>query len=74
MSLIGIDDKAKAHINSVCKMGQGASCCKYLVMGTKGFECMKTDPKNKKVIDDNWATTPHVAQGDNCEGFKGYAN
>lgn len=69
MSLIGIDDKAKAHIKKVCKMGQGASCCKYLVMGTKGFECMKTDPKNKKVIDDNWATTPHVAQGDNCPGF-----
>lgn len=58
----------KKHWETVCKIGQGADCCKYLVMG-KGFECMKEDPENKKVIDDNWAVTPHVAQGDNCEGY-----
>lgn len=69
MSVIGLDDKAKTYIDKVCKMGYGASCCKYLVMGTKGFECMKTDPKSKKVIDDDWAKTPHVAQSDNCKGF-----
>ena len=70
MSVIGLDDKANKHVKDVCKMGQGASCCKYLVMAPgKGWECMRTNPKNKKVIDDNWATTPHVAQGDNCDGF-----
>jgi hypothetical protein len=70
MSVIGLDDKANKHVNNVCKMGQGASCCKYLVMAPgKGWECMRTDPANKKVIDDNWAKTPHVAQGDNCNGF-----
>lgn len=69
MSVIGLDDKAKTYIDKVCKMGYGASCCKYLVMGTKGFECMKTDPKSKKIIDNDWAKTPHVAQGDNCDGF-----
>ncbi len=47
----------------------GSECCKYLVMGRKGFECMRTTPGNKKVIDDNWAKTPHVAQGDNCNGY-----
>jgi hypothetical protein len=31
---------------------------------------MRTNPANKKVIDDNWAVTPHVAQGDNCNGYK----
>lgn len=57
------------QIKKVCKIGQGADCCKYLVMG-KGFECMKFDPANKKVIDDNWKTTPHIAQGDNCDGLE----
>jgi hypothetical protein len=56
------------HIQNVCKIGQGDSCCRYLVVGSKGFECMKTSPDNKAVIDRAWASTPHVAQGDNCEG------
>lgn len=56
------------YIKTVCKIGQGAECCKYLVCGANGFECMKFDPENKKVIDINWAKTAHVSQGDNCEG------
>lgn len=57
------------HVKNVCKIGQGADCCKYLVAGGKGFECMKTELANKKAIDDNWFWFPHVAQGDNCEGM-----
>ena len=56
------------HIKEVCKIGRGAACCKYLVMGTEGFECMKANPANKAIIDKNWELTEHVAQGDNCEG------
>ena len=56
------------HIIDVCKIGQGNDCCKYLVCGAKGFECMKVDSSMKKIIDNTWATTHHVAQGDNCEG------
>lgn len=55
-------------IKEVCRIGQGANCCKYLVSGTKGFECMKTSFATKEIIDKNWETTAHVAQGDNCEG------
>jgi len=69
MSVIGIDKAANNHVNNICKMGQGADCCKYLVMG-KAWECMRVDLTNKKVIDDNWAVTPHVAQGDNCNGYR----
>ena len=69
MSVIGIDQDAKKHALDVCKMGKGSACCKYLVAGTKGLES-KVDPADKKVIDDNWAVTPHVAQGDNCKGYK----
>ena len=57
------------QIKNVCKIGQGEKCCKYLVMG-KNWECMKASKENKNVIDSNWATTPHVSQGDNCEGIK----
>ena len=57
------------NIENICKIGQGAACCKYLVVGGNGFECMKTDLDNKKVVDDNWAHHEHVAQGDNCDGL-----
>lgn len=56
------------HVKNVCKIGQESKCCKYLVAGSQGFECMKLNPANKNVIDTNWAQHPHVAQGDNCEG------
>lgn len=56
------------QVIDICKIGQGSNCCKYLVAGEKGFECMKINPANKKVIDDNWAHNKHVAQGDNCDG------
>lgn len=55
------------NIVTVCKIGQGADCCKYLVVGNKGFECMKTDPENKNLIDTNWGAQKS-AQGDNCDG------
>tara|TARA_R110000851_G_scaffold78000_5_gene172060 strand:+ start:1747 stop:1941 length:195 start_codon:yes stop_codon:yes gene_type:complete len=51
-----------------CRIGQGAKCCKYIVMSVNGFQCMKISPENKKVIDDAWAKDEHVSQGDNCEG------
>jgi hypothetical protein len=58
------------YINTVCKIGQGALCCKYLVAGTTGLECCKIDESNKAVIDKEWAVNSHnhTAQGDNCEG------
>ena len=55
---------------NVCGLGKGSDCCKYLVCGAKGFECMKEDPDNKRIIDDNWKQIEHVAQGDNCKGYK----
>lgn len=56
------------HIKTVCKIGQGDDCCRYLGLDRKGWTCMKFKPEMKKVVDDNWSSTPHVAQGDNCDG------
>lgn len=55
------------YVKTVCKFGQGASCCKYLVMGKDGFKCMKSSPVNKEHIDSVWNETK-ISQGDNCEG------
>lgn len=56
------------HIEVTCKIGQGAACCKYLVVGARGFECMKVNPASKLLIDFNWEVYKHTAQGDNCDG------
>lgn len=53
------------HIKDVCKIGQGSECCKYLLMGSKGFECGKIT--SKELIDRVWNSSK-TAQGDNCEG------
>ncbi len=57
-----------SHLMNICKLGQGAECCKYLGSGEEGFECMKADPARKATVDVAWAHTRHVAQGDNCPG------
>jgi hypothetical protein len=59
----------KEHWYNVCKIGQGADCCKYVVGGQKGLECAKENVADKRVIDENWAQTPHIAQSDNCVGY-----
>lgn len=60
----------KDHVKTVCKMGQGEKCCRYLGMGEHGFECLKKDELHKASIDLKWATESHVAQGDNCDGYE----
>lgn len=56
------------HVQQVCKPGHGEKCCKYLVMGIEGWECMKVTNTKKALIDKEWAKNHHTAQGDNCEG------
>ena len=50
-------------IKEVCKLGQGAECCRYLVCGVKGFECAKFT-ENKSLLDNRVYTM--TAKGDNC--------
>ena len=52
----------------VCKLGQGADCCKYLMAGEGGLECAKTPGQEPfKILLD--AKTDMVAKGDNCTGY-----
>ena len=57
------DEKLKA----VCKIGHGASCCRYLTCGAKGFECAKNTPIGK-LLDNRAKAGTMTAQGDNCDG------
>jgi hypothetical protein len=55
------------QVRNICKAGQGNACCRYLVIGPMGFECVKsTDLKD--YLDARVAMETMVARGDNCEG------
>ena len=55
-------------INNICKIGQGAACCKYLLLDSAGFHCAKEVVGLKALVDKNWNETK-TAQGDNCDGL-----
>ena len=59
----GISD----HVKNVCKIGQGNSCCRYLVISASGFECIKNTDM-KAYIDSRVAMETMVARADNCLG------
>lgn len=56
------------HVDSVCRMGQGADCCRYLTIGPEGLECAKLTPL-KATLDQRVATGSFTARGDNCDGI-----
>ena len=60
-------NKLNEHIKNVCKLGQFNDCCRYLVIGTQGFECVK-DTEMKDYLDSRVAMETMVARGDNCIG------
>lgn len=55
----------KAYATATCKFGQGEPCCKYLMIGPKGFECAKLNLPFRQLVD---ARTNMRAKGDNCAG------
>lgn len=55
------------HAKDVCKVGQGADCCRYIGMGPKGWSCLKHS-NMKPFLDGRVAAGTMNARGDNCEG------
>jgi len=55
------------HVKTVCKIGQGHDCCRYLVMGMQGFECAKHSAMASH-LDMRVAQESITARGNNCEG------
>lgn len=64
---MSIDDK---KLEEICKLGQGADCCRYLMVdgSGSGIGCAKNDPNYKSVIDERVKSGKFVARADNCEG------
>lgn len=56
------------RLHGVCKIGQGAECCRYLVGDGTGIHCAKLDPGLAHAIDLRVAANAYKAKGDNCEG------
>ena len=39
------------EVKSICKLGQGPECCAFLVVGAKGFECIRMSyPANSSIF------------------------
>jgi hypothetical protein len=55
------------YIEAVCRIGQGALCCRYLTMGADGWHCAKNTPL-RRLLDERVAAGAINARGDNCEG------
>ena len=55
------------HLREVCRIGQGASCCRYLMMGAQGWECAKGGSL-QVTLDERVAASSMTARGDNCAG------
>jgi len=60
--------KNNEYVMNTCKPGQMEKTCRYLMMGPKGWECGKTDPKTKLMFDQKVASMS--AKADNCPGVK----
>jgi len=58
----------KPHVKTICKIGQGHECCRYLVMGASGFECAKLTSLRRNLDLRVFNKTIH-ARGDNCDGY-----
>ena len=57
------------HAHRVCRIGQGNACCRYLVVGSGGFECAKFSSL-RQTLDNRVAAGSITAIGDNCDGNK----
>lgn len=55
------------YVLTICKMGQGKECCRYLTMGSRGWSCEKLT-NLKSYFDKRVTENTITAQGDNCAG------
>lgn len=62
-----IDDKK--YQDTVCKLGHGHDCCRYLGCSKNGMECLK-NTELQGHLDMRVATKTMVARGDNCAGWE----
>jgi hypothetical protein len=57
------------RLKEICKLGQGAECCRYLVIDQVGIHCAKFDVRLSDQIHARIARGLMTAVGDNCPGI-----
>lgn len=65
---VDIPPPTDAEVKSLCKIGQGDACCRYLTMGSDGWGCAKLSRELRKQIDERVTAGTMNAKGDNCSG------
>lgn len=60
-----VPSNREAH--DLCKVGQGAACCRYLAMSVRGWSCEKLTPLGR-LLDARVERGEMNARGDNCPG------
>ena len=59
---------SKEHAIEICKIGQGADCCSWLICGSSGFECSILE--QHPTIVKRRAINDMVAMRDGCPEMK----
>lgn len=64
------DQLTKKHLDEICRVGKGKSCCRYLTFNVKGFSCARVDGNTYLAItlDDRVRENTMTTQGSNCGG------
>jgi hypothetical protein len=57
------------RLKSLCKLGLGVQCCRWLARDGDGCFCAKFDPDMAPHIAKRFASGEMGAQGDNCPGL-----
>ncbi len=57
------------QVREVCKIGQGAECCRYLTMGANGWSCEKLSEMGI-TLDAKALAGSMTARADNCPGLE----
>ena len=56
-------------LKDVCRIGEGADCCRFIVGGGGGLQCAKHEPVLVEQILRRVDAGLFTARGDNCEGL-----
>jgi len=56
------------HLRDICKLGQGAKCCRFAIASDQGIVCCKGS-NLEHAINARVALGKMIAQGDNCPGL-----
>ena len=52
---------------TVCKIGQGHDCCRFLTMSPEGWSCEKHSPL-ARILNQRAMRAQMIARSDNCRG------